>query len=399
MPEDEKVTNSAQAPGKPPAPEPGLKVKSSSKLPLWIGLAVLAVAVVGGGAWWYMQAHAKPVVVERTVKIGVFEPLAGDLSTFGMALKQGVDLAHKRLSSPGLHVELVTVDTACDKDKAIQAVKDLAAQGVVAIIGADCSGPMLAAAPTANELHVPMVSSSATNPKVTDAGDYIFRVIPSDAFAAEFTANLMYKRGLRKLAIIHGNEDYGNGLNTALSDAFKKAGGTVVASEAGNNGDPNVATQMQRIKAAGPDALYIAFNESTVVPVAILLKLKELGMTTPVFSSETLKDPVFLKDAAERAEGLNVIAVSDGTPSFVELHQAAYKKDPDIYTAQSYDAYEAIFRALETGASTGTQVKDALYKVDFTGASGHVKFDANGDVPPNYTAYKVVSGKFVAQSN
>ena len=90
--------------------------------------------------------------------------------------------------------------------------------------------------------------------------------------------------------------------------------------------------------------------------------------------------------------------MSDGTTAYAEKFQAAYNKEPDIYSAQTYDCYEALFKAMATGATTGEEIKNALYNVSFDGASGHVVFDKNGDVPANYIVYKITDGKFVMQN-
>jgi len=257
---------------------------------------------------------------------------------------------------------------------------------------------MLALAPTANSLHVAVVSPSATNPDITTkGGDYLFRVIPSDALAADYTAQLLHDKGIKRLAILSSNESYGNGLSAALTASYTKLGGTVVASESLGTESSNVASQMVRVKQAKPDAIYLALIGGNALPAAILQQRQALGLTAPVYSSETLKDPLFLKDAGSLAEGLSSIAVSDGSTNFIEQTQAAYGKNPGLFSAQAYDAYTAIFKAVASGATTGPEIKDALYKVNFRGATGTVKFDANGDVPANYTVYKVVGGKFVAQ--
>ncbi|HSX31453.1 MAG TPA: penicillin-binding protein activator [Candidatus Saccharimonadales bacterium] len=399
-PETTPNPSTSAAPSSPTSSAPAASATGSKKPLVWVAVAVAVIALAVGGYFLMKGGKAKPVVATRTVKVGIFEDLTGDNATVGSSFKEGVEMAHQHFSDPGLTVQLVTTPTLCDSTKAAQAVKDLVTKGAAAIVGDACSGGMLALASTANQLHVPVVSPSATNPDITTAGDYIFRVIPSDDLAANFTANLLYGKGIKRLAIINGNEPYGNGLNTALTAAFTKLGGTVVASEKIVNEDPNVSAQMARIKAAKPDALYIAFNGSTLVPVAILQQAKNLGLSVPIYSSETLKDPIFVKDAGALAEGLTTIAVSDGSPSYVEQFKAAYNKNtPDIYSAQAYDAYTAIFKALQSGATTGPQIKNALYKVDFTGASGHVVFDQNGDVPANYIAFKITDGAFVAQAS
>lgn len=379
-----------------PKASPDENTSKSSKLRLKVGLVIVVVALLIFGTWLF-YANSKPST--RTVKIGVFEATSGENVVLGQAAKQGVTLAEQQLSTPGLNVELYTYNAACDNQQAINGIKSLAAKGVVAIIGDFCSGTELALAPTANRLHVVMVSPSATAVALNQAGPYIFRVIPDDAFSAKFATNLIYKAGVRKLAILYTNEAYGQGLNAAGTADFKADGGTVVDSQGISVNAVNVTAQMQNIKAANPDGIYIAANGPDSIPVAILTEQKALMPTVPVFSSETLYDPVFLADAGALADGLTTIAVTNGTPSFEEMSQAAYGKAPDIYAAQSYDAYKAIYEAIKMGASTGPEVQKDLFKVNFNGASGHIAFTSDRFVQSNYLIYKVINSQFVLQQN
>ncbi len=364
----------------------------------WVGAIVAVIVVIGGGAWWYVSSHAKPAVTTRNIKVGLMTPLQGVYTNSGTSIESGVQFAQQQLTADGLNVTLVVKDTNCEGTKAVQAVKDFAAQGVTAIVGEVCSSATLAAIPVATQFKIPMISPSSTNPTISQAGQYMFRTIPSDAFSADFAANLMYtKGGYHKLAIIHGDEAYGTGLNTAVSASFQKLGGMMVDSQVFTNETTNVATQVAHIKAAKPDVLYIGSNSLTSA-VAILTQMKAQGFSVPIYSAETLKDPTFLKDVGTLAEGLSVVAVSEGTPAYVEKSNAKFGKDPDIYNAQSYDAYEAIFEALKTGANTGEEIMKALHKVSFDGASGHISFDAHGDVPANFVQYKVVGGVYKAQN-
>ncbi len=380
-----------------PNPTPITPPSSRSKMMLWAVSVIAAVLVVGGGVWWYMSHRAKPVAAVRNVKIGLMTPLQGVYTNSGTSIESGVQFAQQQLTTSGLNVTLLVKDTNCEGPKAIQAVKDFAAQGAVAVIGEVCSSATLAAIPVATQLKIPMVSASSTNPSISQAGKYMFRTIPSDAFSTDFAAKLIYTtEGHHKLAIIHGDEAYGTGLNAAISASFQKLGGTVVDSQSFVNESTNVATQVAHIKAANPDALYIGSNSLTSA-IAVLEQMKAQGVSLPIYSAETLKDPTFLKDVGTLAEGLKVIAVSEGTPAYVEKSYAKFGKDPDIYNAQAYDAYEAIFEALKTGANTGETMMSALHKVSFDGASGHIQFNAYGDVAPNYVVYKVVNGVYKAQ--
>jgi branched-chain amino acid transport system substrate-binding protein len=301
-------------------------------------------------------------------------------------------LAKKDINIPNTTIQIVEKVTNCEAEDAAKAMREFAAEGVVAVVGEYCSGATLGAAPIANDSHIPLVSASSTSADITGAGDYVFRTIPSDALTGPFTAKAMRAQNLKRLAIIYeAGDDYTEGLRDTVKENFVKAGGQVVAVESHPARASDVSLQMQRIKAANADVLYIASGTDT--PVSILTKKKELNLNIPVYSSETLQDSTFINDAGAVANGLNVVTVNVGSQAFVEKHKAAYTLDPDVYTAQSYDAFMSIALAIKSGATTGAAIKDALYKVDFTGASGRIKFDSNGDVAGDHVIYQIQDRK------
>ena len=141
-----------------------------------------------------------------------------------------------------------------------------------------CSGATIPAAAVANEQKVVMVSPASTSPKLSEeGGDYFFRVIPSDSLQGDFGAKLVYEKGARKLAVLYSNEDYGVGFNSVLMESFPALGGDVVASEAFEPKSTDLRTQLTKIKAAEPDAIYIISN-SPDSAAAALKQIDELGL-------------------------------------------------------------------------------------------------------------------------
>ncbi|MBC8501412.1 MAG: penicillin-binding protein activator [Nanoarchaeota archaeon] len=336
------------------------------------------------------------VVEAEVIKVGFMGPLSGDAASYGESIKRGVDLAMKEMGLD--NVELVVEDSKCEGKEAVTAINKLISlDGVVAIVGEVCSGATLAAAPIANENNVPMVSPSSTSPKVSEQGEYTFRTVPSDALQGDFGANLAYDRGYRKLAVLYTNEEYGLGFNNVLTESFAALGGEVVASETFERGAVDIRTQLTKTKDAEPDVIYIISN-SPDSTVAALQQMTELGIEAAIFGSEGQKSPAILEGAGESAEGMVVTAVSSGTSGFIERHQAEYGEAPGPFAAQGYDAFKAIGLAVEQGATTGEEIKNALFGSDFDGASGHIVFDENGDVSGNYDVFEVQNGEFVLTS-
>lgn len=328
----------------------------------------------------------------QAVKIGFMGPLTGDAASYGESIKKGVELAKKDANIKNL--EIVYEDTKCEGKDAVSAVTKLVSvDKVAAIIGDVCSGATLAAAPVANDNKVVMISAASTSPKITDAGEYLFRVIPSDALQGEFGAQLVYDKGYRKLAILYSNEEYGVGFQEVLKKSFETRGGKVVKREAFNRNVTDVRTQLVKIKAQNPDALYLISN-SPASSVAALKQLKTLRMKVAVFGSEGLKSADLLTSAKDAAEGLIITSVAVGNAEFTEKHKKEYNADPGPFAAQGYDAFMALSKVIEKGTKTGEEIKEALGGLEFDGVSGKIVFDSNGDVEGNYDVYTVKGGAF-----
>lgn len=355
---------------------------------------IIVLAIIVGGYFLIKQGPA-PAAPTGEVKVGFMGPLTGDAASYGESIKRGVDLAIQEMALP--NVKLIYEDSQCEGKDAVNAIRKLIdVDKVQAIIGEVCSGATLAAAPVANANRVPMVSAASTSPDISDAGEYIFRTVPSDALQGSFGAELVYDKGLRKLAVLYSNEEYGVGFNTVVSARFEELGGEVVSQESFERGATDIRTQLTKVKAAGPDALYLIIN-SPASSVAALKQIKELGVDAVIFASEGLKAQEIIDDAGEAAEGLLLTSVSGGSAEFSDRHQAEYGEGPGPFAAQGYDAAKAILLTIQDGAATGEAIKDALFELSFEGATGTIDFDSNGDIVGNYEIFVVENGEFVLQ--
>ncbi len=332
---------------------------------------------------------------EPKVVIGFMMPMSGDAASYGLSILRGAQLAVKEANVT--NIELVTQDSKCDPKEAVSAINTLiSVNKVQAIVGEVCSGATLAAAPLAEQNNVVMVSPSSTSPKISEAGQYLFRTVPSDELQGAYGADLVYKKGYKKLAILYSNEEYGVGFTKVLTENFIKFGGKVVANEAVERGSVDVRTQLTKIKNAKADAIYIISN-SPDSAVAALKQIKEMKLQIAMFGSEGLKSPDILAGANKAAEGLWVTSVSSGNIGFLKKHRELYDQEPGPFAAQAYDAFKALSLTIKNGATTGAQIQQALASLEFDGASGHIKFDANGDVSGNYELYVVENGVFIPQ--
>ncbi|HEX8687244.1 MAG TPA: ABC transporter substrate-binding protein, partial [Pyrinomonadaceae bacterium] len=191
------------------------------------------------------------------IKVGVYGDLSGQTSSFGESTRSGVLMAIDEINAAGgingRKVEPVIEDDQGQPQQASTVVSKLINQDkVVAIIGEVASTNSLAAAPKAQEAKVPMITPSSTNPKVTQVGDYIFRVCFTDDFqgavAAKFATNTLKAK---KAAILGDfNSDYSKGMTQYFVQEFTGAGGQIVTQQSYTNTDADFKGQLTNIRAA-----------------------------------------------------------------------------------------------------------------------------------------------------
>ncbi len=405
MQEEKTTKTDAEMEGSPmPAMSPdkmssvvsGGKPGNSRKMLMIGGLVVLLLAA-GVAAWMFWPEKKAPPIVHRTIKLGLMVPLTSDNSNFGVLAQQGLAMAKKDFNEEGLTFEITEKDTQCKADLAKTAAQELINQGVVVIVGEVCSSASLAALDIANQNKVLLFSPASSSPKLSIANDFFYRTYPTDKPQAVFAAALMKKNNIKRVATIFSNEPYGIPLNADFKEEFAKTGGTIVAEESFDTNVSNIdfSAQLTRIKAANPDAIFLMTN-SKISSAAILVQAKQKGITAKLYGSDSLKDLGFVADVGDAGEGMIVLAVTEGNQKFIDKYRAVYGQAPaSAVGAQAYDVFMAVARAVKGGANTGEQIRDALAKMEFEGASGHIKFDANGDViGADYKLYVIKDKKF-----
>ena len=337
----------------------------------------MAVGVLGYlGVRLASSNQAEPA--PQRVKVGVMMAFSGGSSSMGYGAMKGVQLAKKQLGAD--NIEVVQVDSKCDPKAATEAVKRLIAQNVVAIIGEGCSSAAVAALPEANAAKIPLISPSASSPNLSIADDYFFRVIPPDDFQGSFLAQAIYDKGLKTAAIFYTNEPYGEAMNRVFTEKYQALGGKVVAAVSGEPDVIDLKTQVDKIKAAKPQA--VLFTPNSVVSATAAIKLaRDAGLKMPFYGGDALYDKTLISNAPAATEGLIITSFPTGTKTFKQALVSEYQIAEQLYAApQAYDAFRAIYLATQNGATTGAEIKQALATTDFEGVSARIKFDAKGEI-------------------
>lgn len=341
-----------------------------------------------------------------TIKVGAIMPLTGDGAKYGEAARNGIELALKAINtSGGIDGKSITVtyeDSQGDPRQGVAVARRLIdVERVNCIIGGLFSSVTLAVAPLMNENKVVLLSPTSSAPKITDAGDYIFRNVASDIFEgsvmAKYAADTLH---YKKIAILYINNEYGAGISRVFRQKYEEMGGEVVIEESYEQDTQDFRAQLSKVKAANPDATYIVgYNELG----QLLKQAKEIGLKTRFLSTVMFEDPDILNVAGGAAEGViyssrayDPNSSAENVSEFVDAFKAAYGQEPDIFAALSFDAMNILALAMKDGGTTADGVKLALYNIkNYPGVVGTTSFDQNGDVVQEALIKTVKDGEFM----
>lgn len=341
------------------------------------------------------------------VKIGSILPLTGDAARWGETSRKAIELAAKEINSVGgvngALVKVIYEDSQATPRLGVNAMTKLATvDKVPVVIGAVASSVTLAIAPIAEKEHVVLISPSSSAPKISEAGDYIFRNCASDIFEGEEMAEFTYSElGIRKLAILYINNDYGVGLRDVFEKTFQENGGTIALSEGFDPGATDFRTQLTKIKGVSPEAIYMPGYPAEMG--RILKQARTLEVTSQFLSVVVFESPKVLEIAGDAAEGViyssrayDPLGGEQIIQDFVKSYKEEYGEDPDIFAGLAYDAMKITALAIERGGINPEKIKEELYKIrDFPGVTGATTFNQQGDVIKPVRIKMVKDGKFV----
>lgn len=323
------------------------------------------------------------------IKVGIYGDLSGRTANFGQSSANGVKMAADEINKAGgiggRQIETFNEDDQGRPEQAATVVTKLINQDKVhALIGEVASGNSLAAAPIAQQAMVPMISPSSTNPRVTQVGDYIFRVCFIDPFQGEVMAKFAINTLKAKTAAILSdfNSPYSIGLTQFFKENFVKLGGRIVLEQSYTQGDPNYTGQLTSIRAAKPDVIYIPGYYSEVGVIA--KQAKQLGVGAALLGGDGWDAPQLWELGGAALNGAymsNHYSVDDPAPAiqkFVADYKARYGNIPDALAALGYDAMKVLARAIEAAGTTqGPKVRDAIAQTrDFKGVTGSITINA-----------------------
>lgn len=343
---------------------------------------------------------------QETYKVGAAIALSGSIAVYGEGFKKAIDLATDEINGKGgikgKKLEIIYEDNKSTPKDCVSAVRKLiTVDKVPVIIGPAASSNFMAAAPVAQESKVVMISAQGAAPALTKAGEYIFRVFPSDVLQGKGISDLCLKLGYMEVPIMYVNNDWGLGLKNVFVENFKKAGGKVLDEIPYDEKKTDYRTELIRATKGNPKAVV---NLTYIVEGSVMFKQAyEMGIQTQWICGSAAKAPKLVELAGKAVEGIigTYPVFSQETKEYQAFKALWTKKYGDakipIFGEYNYDMVHLIARAIEKGGYTSDGIRKALFEVarGYRGVTGDKTFDQDRGVGSEYGVWTIKDGQII----
>ncbi len=323
------------------------------------------------------------------IKLGHYGSLTGKDAAFGVATRKGVLLAIEEINTQGgvlgRPLAYLVEDIQSKQGESATAVKKLVSRDkVVAVIGANASANSLEAAPVCQLAKIPMMAISSTNPRVTEVGDYIFRICFIDPFQgavlAKFAATSLKAKRVALLTAV--NSPYSVGLSAVLRQDFTARGGEIIGEQKYNEGEKDFRAQLTALRPLKPDVIAVTgfYTEAAL----ICRQARSLGIDVPFIGGDGWEAPQLIELGGKAVEGTyysTYFSAENDAPevrAFVKKFSARWNNEiPEAVSALGYDAVYLIAAAMtKAGTTEGPKLRDAIAATkNFPGVTGNTTID------------------------
>jgi branched-chain amino acid transport system substrate-binding protein len=322
--------------------------------------------------------------------IGFMGAQTGPNAQLGINISNGVELALQQHNAKSgvTQVKLIKYDTQGDPTQATNQAKKAITDKVVAIVGPAFSGESKTADPIFEEAGIPNVSPSATAVSLAQNGwKFWHRVLANDDVQGPGDADFIAKTlNAKTAAVIDDQSEYGKGLADAVRKQLATDGVKVAVNDSINPDASSFSSTVNKVKPANPDVVFFGGYYSAAGK--LVKQLKDGGVQGTFMSGDGTLDAQFINGGGAAANGaLLSCTCSSATGSsdpavqkFATDYKAKFNVDPATYSAEGFDATNAILQAIDAGKTDPSDINDFVSKIDFKGVSKQIKFDANGEL-------------------
>ena len=325
------------------------------------------------------------------IKIGHVGPLTGQIAHLGKDNENGARLAVEQANEAKIKIDgkdakftLVAEDDQADPKVGTTVAQKLVDAKVAGVVGHLNSGTSIPASSIYSQAGIPVISGSATNPKLTEQGFKTqFRVVGRDDQQGPAIANYLAANNKPKLvAVIDDATAYGEGIANEVEKTLKAAGIKTLPREKGTDKTTDWKAILTKLRGRNPDAVFYGGMDATGGP--LMKQGRELGIKAVFSFGDGACTDEMAKLAGPASEGL--LCSQAGIPAqaadkkFLDAYKKKFNVDPILYAPFTYDSANILIAAMQKANSAEpAKYLAELQKISFTGATGSISFDAKGD--------------------
>jgi branched-chain amino acid transport system substrate-binding protein len=346
-------------------------------------------------AFTLLSLACLPAFADEKIVVGFAGALTGAQAHYGQDSERGIRLAideinarHPKIAGQPVTFSLDAEDDAADPKTATLVAQRFVDQHVNAVIGHQNSGTSIAVASIYAAGHVAELTPSATNPQFTHLGfKTTFRMLANDSFLGEALADYAVKQiHVSRVAVVDDRTAYGQGIADVFVGAVAKNGAAVTDREYTTDKAFDFSSALTLIKSKQPEAIFFGGMDTQGGPM--LKQMKKYQIDVPLIGGDGLCDEGIKTLAGDAlngnlfcADGGRSLAKMPGGPAFEKRFKNKYGEPVQLYAPYAYDAMMAIYHAvMKAQSSDSAKIVDALHEVSFSGVTGKIAFDANGDL-------------------
>jgi branched-chain amino acid transport system substrate-binding protein len=352
---------------------------------------------------------AKAEGFKGIIKIGVLGPLTGTNAEYGVGFKIGTQMAADRINAAGgangYKLILVPKDSKGDPKESSDLTRQFCDDDdIMAIIGDFTSGCCMANAPIVDDAKIVQLSPTASNPKYAGMSDYCFSIMGRQDGEAPFFAKYIISKymGIKKIGVIYINSDWG----VSAMDNFRKSAnevGVEIVEEVNYVQDEkDFSSLITKLKASNPEAVLI-MDQGAVAQV--INQIRSMGWDVPITTLGPGTSEQLIGLTGKNSEGLLLSTPFFFDPQIPELmdwkneFKEKSKFDPTVHPACAFDCVNLIAQAIESCGDTVTRqaIRDNLANNAYTGVTGPIKFNKDGDITRTYLICAVENGQYVVK--
>ena len=351
-----------------------------------------------------------------TIKIGGIGPLTGGAATYGIAVKNGAQIAIDEINAKGgVQFEMQFEDDEHDAEKSVNAYNKLKDWGMQVLIGSVTTTPCIAVASESYSDRIFEITPSASSLDVINDKDNVFQVCFTDPNQGVASADYIAENALAtKVAVIYKNDDaYSTGIyNKFTAEAAVKGVEIVYTGTFTTDTENDFSVQLSEAQKAGADLVFLPIY---FTPASLILQQANAMGYAPKFFGVDGMDGILGIEGFDTslAEGVYLLTpfsadgTDDATVSFVTKYQELYKEVPNQFAADAYDAvytvYEAITKAGVTSDMSAEDICEALIpvmtQIQVNGLTGSMTWQATGEVSKSPMAVIIKDGVYVGAKN